>query len=187
MDAELRERLISSRRVFEGRLLAVQVDEVELPGGRRAQWEIVAGHPGAAVIVPLLPEGKVVMLRHYRHAAGKVLWELPAGILNPGESPEQCAGRELTEETGYTAGKLRHLFSTYLTPGCSNEIAHFFLATDLSATGTAPAEDEPLELVILPLSEAVAMVGRGEVQNASAVCGLLAVARWGGEAGGAIE
>jgi ADP-ribose pyrophosphatase len=187
MDAGFRERLISSRRVFEGRLLAVQVDEVELPGGTRAQREIVARHPGAAVIAPLLPEGKVVMLRHYRHAAGKVLLELPAGILNPGESPEECAHRELIEETGYAAGKLRHLFSAYLSPGYSSELAHFFLATGLRAQGTAPTEDEPVELAILPLAEAVAMVARGEVQNAAAVCGLLAAARWGGEASGAIE
>lgn len=186
MDRELRERLISSRTAFHGRLISVRVDEVELPSGLRSRREIVV-HPGAAAIVPLLPGGQVVMIRQYRHAAGRVLYELPAGTLQPGESPADCARRELAEETGYLAGELRLLFSTYLTPGYSSEIIHIFLACDLRPTAAAQAEDERVAVAPLPLSEAVAMVRRGEVQNAAAICGLLAAATWGGAAGGAIE
>jgi ADP-ribose pyrophosphatase len=178
MDARLRERLIASQTVFEGRLISVRVDEVELSDGKRARRE-VAIHPGAAAIVPLLPDGRVVMIRQYRHPAGATLYELPAGVLRVGESPPDCARRELAEETGYQAEDLRLLFSTYLSPGFSSEIIHIFAATGLRpAAGASLDEDERLELVILPLDEAVAMVKRGEVQNAAAICGLLAVYAW---------
>jgi len=187
MDRELRERLIASQTVFQGHLISVRVDEVELPGGARAQREIVS-HPGAVAVVPLLPDGRVVMIRQYRHAAGRILVELPAGTLQPGESPAECAHRELREETGYRAGELRPLLSTFLSPGYSSEIIHVFLAAQLQpAAGLALAPDESLQVVPLPLSEALAMVGRGEVQNAAAICGLLAAARWGGGLGAAIE
>jgi ADP-ribose pyrophosphatase len=178
MDARLRERLIASQTVFEGRLISVRVDEVELLGGRRARREVVI-HPGAAAIVPLLPDGQVVMIRQYRHPAGATLYELPAGVLAAGESPLDCARRELAEETGYEAADLRLLFSTYLSPGFSSEIIHIFVATGLRpAPGAVLDEDEQLDLVTLPLDEAVAMVKRGEVQNAAAICGLLAVHAW---------
>jgi len=177
MDPELVERLISSQTVFTGRLISVHVDEVELPGGHRARREVVT-HPGAVAIVPLLADGRVIMVRQYRHAAGQVLYELPAGTLAPGESALECAKRELAEETGYEAEHVRLLFSAYLSPGYSSEIIHVFCASGLRHTATAgPDEDERLEVVTLPLSEAVAMVGRGEVQNAAAMCGLLAAFR----------
>jgi ADP-ribose pyrophosphatase len=182
MDARLRERLIASKAVFKGRLISVRVDEVELFGGERARREVVV-HPGAVAIIPLLPDGRVVMLRQYRHAAGKILYELPAGTLAPGESPLDCARRELMEETGYEAADLTLLFSTYLSPGFSSEIIHIFIATGLRPTqGASLDEDERLDLVVLPLDEAVAMVKRGEVQNAAAVCGLLAAHVWEGAA-----
>ncbi len=169
--------MITSEAAFQGRLISVRVDEVELPGGRRARREIVV-HPGAVAIVPLLPDGRVVMVRQYRHAAGEVLYELPAGTLAAGESPQECARRELAEETGYRAAQIRLLLSTYLTPGYSSEIIHIFLASGLVPAAAAPDADESLETVLLPLDEAVAMVGRGRVQNAAAVCGVLAAARW---------
>jgi ADP-ribose pyrophosphatase len=181
MDRELVERLISSQTVFRGRLISVRADEVELPGGQRARREVVI-HPGAVAIVPLLPGGDVIMIRQYRHAAGTVLYELPAGTLAPGESAADCARRELAEETGYEAERLSLLFSTYLSPGSgySSEIIHIFAASGLRrGAAAAPDEDERLETVTLPLSEAVAMVGRGEVQNAAAICGLLEVFRRG--------
>ncbi len=179
MDRELVERLISSQTVFRGRPISVRVDEVELPGGQRARREVVI-HPGAVAIVPLLPDGGVIMIRQYRHAAGTVLYELPAGTLAPGESAVDCARRELAEETGYEAERLSLLFSTYLSPGYSSEIIHIFAASGLRrGAAAAPDEDERLETVTLPLSEAVAMVGRGEVQNAAAICGLLEVFRRG--------
>ncbi len=175
MDRRRNERLISSRQVFEGRLLGVRVDDVELADGRQTQREIVV-HPGAVAIVPLLPDGRVVLLRQYRPAAGSVLWELPAGVLEKNEEPLDCAHRELREETGYLAGKLIPLFSVFLSPGFSTELIHLFLAQELHKAEAAPEADEQFEIIELPLTEAVAMVQRGEVQNAAAVCGLLAVA-----------
>lgn len=175
MDRRLNERLISSRKVFEGRLIALSVDEVESADGRRGTREVVA-HPGAVAIVPLLAGDRVVMIRHYRHAAGRVLWELPAGVLENDEEPEECARRELVEEIGYTAGKLLPLFSVFLSPGFSTELMHLFLAQDLRKVEAVPEADERVEIAEVSLAEAEAMVYRGEVQNAAAVCGLLAVA-----------
>lgn len=173
MDEELRERLISSRPVFEGRLLSVKVDEVALANGNSAIREIVS-HPGAAAIVPLLNDDHVVMIRQYRHAAGKVLWEIPAGILEEGESPEACARRELAEEVGYAANDLDFLFSVFLSPGFSSELIHVFLARNLVPVKVSAEEDERIEAHRICLDEAVKMVRQGEVQNATAVCGLLA-------------
>jgi len=177
VDRELRERLISSRTVFEGKLIAVRVDEVEMPSGARATREIVP-HPGAVVIVPLLEGDRVVMIRQYRHAAGKVLWELPAGVLEEGEDPEYAARRELAEEVGRTPGELVHLLSTYTSPGFSTELIHIFLARDLREVDASEEEDENIRAVPVALSTALEMVRRGEVENAAAICGLLAVARW---------
>lgn len=176
MDRDLRERLISSRLVFEGALISLRVDEVELPDGRRATREWVP-HRGAVAIVPLLEDGRVVMIRQYRHAAGRVLWELPAGVLEEGEDPAAAACRELTEETGYRAAQLSPLFSAYLSPGFSGELIHLFVARGLSRVEASSESDEHLVTALLPLEEAVAMVLRGEVQNAAAVCGILAVAQ----------
>ena len=179
MDDALRERLLSSRTIFEGRLLTLRVDEVELPTAAKATRETVL-HPGAVVIVPLLDDGRVVMIRQYRHATGKVLWELPAGLLEKGEEPACAARRELVEEVGYEVGELALLFSTYLSPGFSSELAYVFVARGLRKVEARTQPDESIRVAEMPLGEAVAMVRRGEVQNAAAICGLLAVAESGG-------
>jgi ADP-ribose pyrophosphatase len=181
VDRELRERLISSHTEFEGRLISLHVDEVELADGTVTTREVVH-HPGAVAIAPLLPEGRIVMIRQYRHAARQVLWELPAGIIEPGESPEDCARRELAEETGYAAGEMRRILSTHLSPGCSTEIIHIFVARGLEPISAAGDADERIEPIVLPLSEAVAMVREGKPLSASAICGLLAAALWAGDA-----
>jgi len=176
MDRELRERLIASKTVFEGRLISVSVDEVELTNGRRTRREVVH-HPGAAAVVPMLPDGRVVMIRQYRHATGSVLYELPAGICNPGEAPEECARRELGEEVGYQAEEMERLFSVYLSPGYSSELIHVFLARGLRPVEAEADADEQVAPVALPLETVVGMIARGEVQNAAAVCGVLAAAQ----------
>lgn len=190
MDEELTERLISSRTVFEGRLLTVRVDQVELAGGGRAQRE-VAHHPGAVAVLALLAEDpsagspspragpsgdRVVMIRQYRHAAGEVLWELPAGVLMPGEEPAACARRELIEEVGYQPGELIPLLSLFPSPGFSSEVIHLFLARDLQRVERQAQPDERIAVALVPFEQAVAMTLRGEVRNAAAACALLALA-----------
>jgi ADP-ribose pyrophosphatase len=176
MDEDLKERLVTSDLVFAGKLISLRVDRVQLPGGAEATREVVV-HPGSVGIVPLLPDGRVVMIRQYRHAVGEVLWELPAGTLMPGEDPEACARRELIEETSYAAEEMTHLFSTYLTPGYCREMMHLYLARGLRQVESQSEPDERIRVVALPLDEAVAMVERGEVKQAPAICGLLAAAR----------
>ena len=109
-DEHLLERKLNGRRIYEGKLLVLDVDEVEMPGGERAIREVIR-HPGAAVMLPLLPDGRILMVRQHRYAAGEVLLELPAGKLDAGEDPETCARRELIEETGYQASQAVRLGS----------------------------------------------------------------------------
>src|SRR2546421_610982 len=129
-DSHLIEKLVESKLIYNGRIVHLYVDTVELPNGKRAQREIVR-HTGAVAIVPIDSDGNVVMVRQYRHAAGRVLLEIPAGTLNPGEDPDLCAGRELQEETGYKPGKLRRIGGIHLAPGYSTEFIHLYVATQL--------------------------------------------------------
>ena len=171
--AELREETLASERPFVGRLLTVRVDEVALPDGRRARREIVE-HAPAIAAVPLLDDGRVALVRQWRQAVGQALLEIPAGVMNPGETPEECAGRELAEEIGYRPERLELLFSVYLAPGYSEELIHIFLATGLVPAHAEADEDENLQPVLMPLSEAVARCRAGEFRDAKTVAGILA-------------
>ncbi|MDI3280991.1 MAG: NUDIX hydrolase, partial [Bacillota bacterium] len=170
------EELLSSQEVFRGVLLRVRRDTVRLPEGRESVREVIE-HPGAAAVVPVLPGPRLVLLRQYRHAVGRVLWEVPAGKLDPGEDPERCARRELEEEAGYRAGHLERLFSIVTTPGFTNEVIHLFAASDLTLVeeGRRPAdEDELLRVEVLPAPEVLEMIWRGELVDAksiAAICG----------------
>lgn len=180
---------IERRRVFEGRLLRVEVDQVVLPDGSRAEREVVR-HPGAAAVLPIWlrerPGGTVptvVLLRQYRYAAGGELWEVPAGTLEPGESPEACGIRELREEAGLEAGRLRPLASFFTTPGFSDERIHLFLATGLRAVRADPEPEERIRREEIPLERALAMVRDGEVADAKTICALLVSERVLGDEG----
>jgi ADP-ribose pyrophosphatase len=170
----LRELTIATETLFEGRLLKLRRDLVRLPDGRESVREIVV-HPGAVAIVPMRDDGQVILVRQYRHATGKVLLEVPAGTLNPNEAPEDCALRELREETGYTATHLERLVSFYLAPGYSTELIHLFLATGLKPADGKTDEDEWVETVVMPLAEAVAQILRGEIEDAKTMAALLLV------------
>ncbi|NIM05934.1 MAG: NUDIX domain-containing protein [Armatimonadetes bacterium] len=175
---ELCERIIASNEVFSGRLLRVRVEEVALPDGERAQREVVY-HPGAIAVVPLLESGDVVMVRQFRLPTGKALLEIPAGVLEEGEAPEECVERELSEEIGMRPGRLDRLCSIYLAPGYSSEVIHLFLAGDLQPAWAPKDEDERLERVEVSVSEALRMIERGEIQDAKTIVGLLlATGRW---------
>ncbi len=181
----LDERLVESSVVHRGRVLEFRVDTVERADGRRARRE-VAGHPGAVAIVALDPEERVLLVRQYRHPAGRVLLEIPAGTLDRDaatgapEDPDDAARRELEEETGCRAGRWERLVDFWTAPGFATERMFLYLATDLAPAGDGrlgPDEDEALELVRLPWREAVAAAERGEIGDAKSLVGLLWLAR----------
>jgi ADP-ribose pyrophosphatase len=169
------ERIIESQPIYQGRIVRFRVDTVALPDGSTTSREII-GTPGAVVILPLTDDGQVRMVRQYRSAVGEFLLELPAGTLEPNEAPEQAAPRELAEETGDHAAHWQRLAGFYTVPGICNEYLHLFLATGLTPGQAHREADEFIEVVTLPLDEALAMVKRGEIRDAKTIIGLLMAA-----------
>jgi len=172
---------VSGTRVYTGRVVSLDVDTVRFPDGSEGPLEMIR-HSGASAVVPLLASGdgepEVLLIRQYRYAADGYLYEIPAGRLDAGESPEACAHRELREETGYRAARMTRLFTMFTTPGFTDERIHLFVAEELTAGAWAREADEFLELVPLPLSAALAMVERGDIQDAKTALALLYVARF---------
>lgn len=160
------------KSVYKGRVIDLNIEEVSLPNGQSIELEIVR-HPGAAATVPLKKNGEVVMIRQYRHAAGGMIYEIPAGRLNPGENPLECAKRELSEETGLRAKQWQPLGSILTTPGFTDEKIHLFLARDLTRTSQALEQDEVIEVVERSLEDLIEMVRRGEIIDAKTICGLM--------------
>ena len=149
-----REETLGNRRGYDGAWIHVRVDQVRLPSGRESVREVIE-HPGAVAIVPITTDGRVLLLRQYHHAIGRVLLGLPAGTLEPGEEPATTASRELIEETGHAAGRLTQLVSYYTSPGYTNERLTIFRADDCRPTGGGPDPDElialhPVALASLP-------------------------------------
>ena len=177
MDEDLIETKISSEDVYDGVLLHVKKDTVKLPNGKEATREWIR-HPGAASVIPLLPDGRIVLVRQYRYPVQKVTLEVPAGKLDsPDEDPLDCAVRELKEETGYTAGKIEKLTMIATTVGFSNEKIYLYAAQDLSAGEQCPDEDEFINIVKVPLEEAVEMVGDGRIYDAKSIAAVLLLAQ----------
>src|SRR5262245_12271767 len=170
-DAPRAERL-GTREIFRGRTFRVDVDRVRLPNGREMDVELVH-HRGAAAAVPLLDDGSVLLVRQYRYATGGWLLEIPAGKLDPGESPETCASRETEEETGYRPRKLQPLGWIWTTPGFADERIWLFLATELEPARQALGDDEVLSVERMPLAEAVEKAARGEITDSKSVVALL--------------
>ena len=162
----------SSRHIYRGRVLSLRVDELHVEGGRSVRREVVE-HPGAVTILAFDDQGHLLLVRQYRHPVGRDLLELPAGTFDPGDDPETCALRELQEETGYRPGRLERLGGFYLAPGYCTEYQNVFLATDLTKSRLPPDEDERIELVPLPLEEALSMVEAGEIEDAKTAAALL--------------
>ncbi len=167
---------IATRRAYTGRIISIDVDDVRFPDGSTGSLEMVR-HSGASAVVPLLDEDEedpqVVLIRQYRYAAEGFLYEIPAGRLDPGESPADCAKRELREETGYRADRVEPLFTMFTTPGFTDEKIHLFLARGLTLGETAREADEFMELVPTRMSRALSMVERGEIQDAKTALALL--------------
>lgn len=160
-----------TRVLHRGRVGSFGIEPVTLPNGMAIELEILR-HPGASAVVPLHDDGSVTLIRQYRHAAGGMIWEVPAGKLEPGEPPAECAGRELEEEAGVRAGTLRLLASIHTTPGFTDEVIHLFLATDLSEVPARPEADEVIERHRLAGAEALAMIHRGEITDGKTICAL---------------
>ena len=142
---------------YQGKFLEMVTEEVALPNGRTATLDLIR-HPGAAAVVPFLDEERVLLIRQYRYATGGEIYEVPAGKLDPGEAPEACALRELEEETGYRAERLEALADIFTTPGFSDERIYLFAAHGLTPGIQRLDDDERIELVPMPLSEALEMV-----------------------------
>lgn len=183
---------VSSTRVYTGHVISLDIDEVRFPDGSLGKLEMIR-HPGASAVVPLLdePDGVladprnplVLLIRQYRYAADGYLYEVPAGRLDPGEAPADCAKRELQEETGYTAANVELLLSMYTTPGFTDEKIYLFVARGLVAGEAHREADEFLELKPVRLREALAMIERGEIQDSKTALALLLTESWVGRAG----
>jgi ADP-ribose pyrophosphatase len=164
--------LISTTRRFDGRVFRVRTDEVRLSDGTPAVLDVIE-HPGSYGIIALPSEREIVLVRQYRHAVGRVLWEIPAGTAEAGESILDGARRELAEETGYRAGALRPLGSLYMTPGFCNEAMHFVHAWDLESGPQQLDEDEVIDTGVFSLEQAEEMLMRGAVADAKTAIALM--------------
>jgi ADP-ribose pyrophosphatase len=168
---------VSSDRVYDGRIVKVDVDVVRAPSGSELQLEMVR-HPGAAAVVPLLSDPgvddpSILLIRQYRYAAGGVIWEIPAGVLEPGESPIDCARRELLEEVGASAREWSHLTTIYTTPGFTDEQIHLFLASGISVGNTQHEMDEFIEVEARPISQILEMIRTGDIVDGKSITAIL--------------
>ncbi len=168
-------RVLRRRTLYRGRIIRLVLEDLVVKG-RRIQRETIL-HPGAAVIVPLLKDGRVILVRQYRRAVDQWLLELPAGTLDPGERPLSCARRELEEETGWRAKQMTRLARFYAAPGVTSEELTVYLARGLRKTTASPEPDESLCPVVLGFQQALTMVRRGVIRDAKTIIGLLAAER----------
>ncbi len=165
------------RKVYDGRIVHLEVERVTLPNQVEVDLEIVR-HPGASAVVAE-EGGEVILIRQYRHAGGGYLWEIPAGTLQSGEEPDACARRELAEEAGVEAGELMHLGSVLTTPGFCDERIHLFLARQLHPVATSHDRDEVItEVRRMPWDEVLRMMGSADIVDAKSLVGLYHAARW---------
>jgi ADP-ribose diphosphatase len=167
----------STRRVHTGKVINLDVDTVEFPNGKTGELEIVR-HSGASAIVPFLsdprgPDPQLLLIKQYRYAADGYMYEIPAGRLNPGEDPADCARRELKEETGCSASSVEHLYTMYTTPGFTDERIHIFMATGLAHGDTAHESDEFLTVETVPMRKALEMIRSGEINDGKTAVGIL--------------
>ncbi len=166
--------LIKSETLMQGRAFKIRRDHLKTPDGRETKFEIIE-HGGSVIIVPIDTDGKMLFVRQYRHATGMDLLELPAGTRDGDEPFEDCAAREIREETGMEAGKLQKIGDFYLAPGYSTEFMVVYLATDLQHNPLEADDDEFLEVEKIPVAEAIQRAERGEIPDAKSLAALLLV------------
>jgi ADP-ribose pyrophosphatase len=165
-------KILRSEMVYQGKVFGVRRDEVEEPSGLRATREVIT-HPGSVVVLPVLPDGRIVMVRQYRHATRQYLWELVAGRKEPEETPKQGAARELLEETGYRAKRFKVFLDVFPTPGFLEERMYLLLAEGLTAGEAQPEEDEKIEVRAYKLKELKQMIKSGRLRDAKSIAGIL--------------
>ena len=166
------EPTVESRVAYEGRIVNLRVDTVQLSRGTLGTREIVE-HADCVCVVPLDDQSNVIMVQQYRKPAEETLLEIPAGGIEKGEVSQEAALRELQEETGYTADKIQHLSSFWTTPGFCTELMHSYLATDLRPSSLSPDEDEDIQVVRVPLDQIPDMVRLGQIKDAKSIASLL--------------
>lgn len=165
-------KILASEMIYEGPVFGLRRDEVIEPTGLRARREVIT-HPGSVVVLPVLPDGKIVMVRQYRHATRQYLWELVAGRKEPDETPEQGAARELLEETGYKAKQFKVFLDMFPTPGFLEERMYVLLAEGLTSGEAQPEDDEKIEVRAFPVNELKQMMKRGQLKDAKSIAGIL--------------
>ncbi len=166
------EKTLKTEWIYRGRVVNLKIDEVELPNGRKSKREIIV-HRGAAAILPIDDDGNIVMVKQYRKPAEKILLEIPAGTLEEGEDPLECAKRELIEETGFAAREFTPLISFYSTPGFTTERLHIYIAKGLYEESGEMDFDEFIEIEKIPFNEALSMVLEGKIEDAKTIIGIL--------------
>ena len=165
-------RLIVSEKIFSGTIFTVERDRIQEPDGSEIVREVVR-HPGGAGGLPLFEDGTVALVRQYRHPAGRDLLEIPAGRMEPGETPELCAAREIEQEIGYRPGRIEKIAEFFSTPGFCEERLFVYLATRLLPAQQNLDHDEFVEVVRIPLADAILMANRGEIEDSKTLVALL--------------
>jgi ADP-ribose pyrophosphatase len=165
-------KILSSKEVYKGAVFGVRRDEVLEPMGVRAIREVIT-HPGSVVVLPVRPDGRIVLVRQYRHATRLYMWELVAGRIDPGERARQAAARELMEETGYRARRFRVFLDVFPTPGFLEERMYILLAEGLTAGEAQPEEDEKITVKAFTGSQLDRMIRQGKLRDAKSIAGLL--------------
>ena len=165
-------KILSSEMIYQGRVFGLRRDEVLEPSGLRTTREVIT-HPGSVVVLPVLPDGRIVMVRQYRHATRQYLWELVAGRKEPEETPKQGAARELLEETGYRAKRYKVFLDVFPTPGFLEERMYLLLAEGLTAGEAQPEEDEKIEVRAFQLKALKQMIKSGRMRDAKSIAGIL--------------
>ena len=165
-------KILNSTTIYEGPVFGIRRDEVIEPSGVRALREVIT-HPGSVVVLPVLPDGKILLIQQYRHATRQYLWELVAGRMDPGETPKAAAARELIEETGYRAKRLRVFLDVFPTPGFLEERMFLLLAEGLTAGEAEPEEDEKIISHAYERTELEKMMRGGKLRDAKSIAGIL--------------
>ena len=169
---KLEEKEIKREQIFKGRLLGLRRDTVRLPSGKESTREVVE-HPGAVAVVAITSEKEMVLIRQFRKPTNEVLLEVPAGVPNKGEAGEDCARRELEEETGYHAKKVKKVWEGYASPGYSDELIRFYLAQDMTLLAQKTEEDEAIEVDVVDIELCVDMLKNGKIRDNKTMIGVM--------------